>query len=226
MPSPRTPAATTHDTRERIAQAALALFNAEGAHAVSTRHVAARLGISPGNLYYHYGNKEEIVLHLCERIEAQLEAILAPAPAADRTFDEVLGYLDAIFAHLWEFRFFYRDLHSLLRDVPGLEKRYRGLAMRVQARSRDIFADMVEHGWMQATPEHLDLLATNAWIVLTQWFTHRQVVDRRRTLRASDIHEGIRHLVALFSPLLHPAQRRQVERSLTRARARPRPAVS
>ena len=181
---------------------------------MSTRHVAARLGISPGNLYYHFGNKEEIVLHLYERIEVQLEAVLAPPPGAARTFDEVLGYLDAIFAHLWQFRFFYRDLNSLLREVPGLKERYRGLAGRVLARSRAIFAGMVEPGWMEASDEHLDLLATNAWIVLTQWFTHRQVVDRRRTIRSSDIREGIRHLVALFSPLLRAPQRRQVQRLL------------
>ena len=73
---------------------------------------------------------------------------------------------------------------------------------------------MVAHGWMDASDEQLDLLSTNAWIVLTQWFTHRQVVDRRRTIRSSDIHEGIRHLVALFSPLLRPPQRRRVRRLL------------
>ncbi|HEX5648675.1 MAG TPA: TetR/AcrR family transcriptional regulator, partial [Steroidobacteraceae bacterium] len=198
----------------RIADAALALFNAAGTHAVSTRHVAARLGISPGNLYYHFGNKEEIVLHLYERLESRLEGILAPTPGGARTFDDVLAYLDAIFAHLWEFRFFYRDLNALLREVPGLEDRYRGLAGRVTSQARAIFSGMVAQGWMDASDEQLDLLSTNAWIVLTQWFTHRQVVDRRRTIRSSDIREGIRHLVALFSPLLRAPQRRRVRRLL------------
>ncbi|HXW10631.1 MAG TPA: TetR/AcrR family transcriptional regulator [Steroidobacteraceae bacterium] len=202
------------DTRERIADAALSLFNADGTPAVSTRHVAARLGISPGNLYYHFGNKEEIVLHLYERIETELQAILAPPAHDARTFEEVLGYLDAIFAHLWKFRFFYRDLNSLLRDVPGLKERYRRLAERVLARSKAIFTEMVQHGWMEASDEHLDLLVTNAWIVLTQWFTHRQVVERRRTIQSSDVREGIRHLVALFSPLLRRPQRRQIEELL------------
>jgi AcrR family transcriptional regulator len=215
MARPRTvPAAA--DTRERIADAALALFNVEAWHSVSTRHVAARLGISPGNLYYHFGNKEEIVLHLYARLEAQLESILAPQGHPAPTFEQVLGYLDAIFAHLWQFRFFYRDLNSLLREVPGLRSRYRGLAARVLARARAIFAGMVEQGWMDAPPEQLDVLATNAWIVLTQWFTHWQVVSRRRVIQASDIREGMRHLVGLFSPLLRPPQRRQLQRLLAR----------
>jgi AcrR family transcriptional regulator len=211
------PTSDTNDTRERILDAALALFNADGSHAVSTRHIASRLGISPGNLYYHFGNKEEIVLCLYQRIEAQLEAILTPQDGAPQSFDTVLAYLDAIFAHLWEFRFFYRDVNTLLREVPGLKERYRELAERVRLRSRAIFDSMVAAGWMDATAEQLDVLTTNAWILLTQWFTHRQVVDRRRTIQSSDIREGIRHLVALFTPLLRAPQRRQLERMTAQA---------
>ena len=70
MPRKKRSTAETPDTRDRILDAALALFNADGSHAVSTRHIAARLEISPGNLYYHFANKEEIVLCLYERIEA------------------------------------------------------------------------------------------------------------------------------------------------------------
>ena len=215
--APRLSANAPNDTRKRILEAALSLFNADGSHAVSTRHIATRLDMSPGNLYYHFGNKEEIVLCLYGRIERELLAILTP-PAADelRSFDHVMGYLDAIFAHLWKYRFFYRDLNSLLRDMPALKDRYRTLAEQVHASARGIFGLMVEEGWMEASPEHLDMLATNAWIVLTQWFTHRQVVDRRRTIQSADIHEGIRHFVALFSPLLLPAQRRQVQRVLAK----------
>jgi AcrR family transcriptional regulator len=217
-PMPRKKRSTTDplDTRARILDAALVLFNADGSHAVSTRHIAARLEISPGNLYYHFANKEEIVLCLYERMESQLESILTPRAGETQTFDTVLRYLDDIFGHLWEFRFFYRDVNSLLREVPGLKERYRDLADRVRIRSRAIFDSMVAAGWMDATPDQLEVLTTNAWIVLTQWFTHRQVVERRRTIQSSDIREGIRHFVALFSPLLRSPQRKLVERMTAR----------
>jgi AcrR family transcriptional regulator len=217
MPRKKRSASDATDTPDRILEAALALFNAEGSHAVSTRHIAAKLEISPGNLYYHFANKEEIVLRLYERIEAQLMATLAPRGDKPQTFETILQYLDDIFGHMWDFRFFYCDVNALLREVPGLKERYRDLAERVRTRSRAIFDSMVESGWMDASPEQLDLLTTNAWIVLTQWFTHRQVIERRRTIQSSDIREGIRHLVALFSPLLKPPQRRQVERLMAPA---------
>ncbi len=208
--------ALPQDTRTRIVDAALTLFNGDGAHAVSTRHVAAKLGISPGNLYYHFTNKEEIVLALYERIETELLGILAPPQAPVPSFDAVLAYLDRRFAHLWDYRFFYRDLTGLLQDVPGLKERYRLLAGRAQENARQIFRRMIEQDWMEATDEQVELLAANAWIVLSQWFTYWQVMSRRKSIQSADIHEGIRHLVALFSPLLKAPQRRQVRRLLER----------
>ena len=54
--------------RERIIDSALSLFNARGTGAVSTNHIADAAGISPGNLYYHFNNKEAILRALFERL--------------------------------------------------------------------------------------------------------------------------------------------------------------
>ena len=54
--------------RERIVDTALQLFNERGSATVSTNHIAAAARISPGNLYYHFRNKEEIVRALFERL--------------------------------------------------------------------------------------------------------------------------------------------------------------
>jgi len=54
-------------TRDRILEASLVLFNEHGIAAVSTHRIAAELGISPGNLHYHFKSKEQILSWLFRR---------------------------------------------------------------------------------------------------------------------------------------------------------------
>jgi AcrR family transcriptional regulator len=63
-------------TAERILAAALDLFNRRGEPNVSTTLISAELNISPGNLYYHYPAKEELVNALMSRYEAALNLLL------------------------------------------------------------------------------------------------------------------------------------------------------
>ncbi len=41
-------------TKQAILTTAIDLFNDKGTAAVSTNHIAEAMGISPGNLYYHF----------------------------------------------------------------------------------------------------------------------------------------------------------------------------
>src|SRR6266567_6576776 len=65
-------------TRGRILDTALALFNERGTAAVSTNLVAAEAGLSPGNLYYHFADKQEIIRALHDRYAAAHEDLWEP----------------------------------------------------------------------------------------------------------------------------------------------------
>ena len=72
-------------TSERILDTSLAMFNAQGEPNVTTNHIADELGISPGNLYYHFRNKEEIIRALFEQQFAEQ----MPADETRRARDEI-----------------------------------------------------------------------------------------------------------------------------------------
>ena len=65
-------------TSERILECALQLFNEKGEPNVSTMEVANEMGISPGNLYYHFHGKEPLILGLFERFQNDLAPLLDP----------------------------------------------------------------------------------------------------------------------------------------------------
>ena len=71
-------------TRDRILEASLELFNTQGERSVTTNHIAAHLHMSPGNLYYHFRNKQQIIAELFAAYETQVEQSLSlPGRGAD-----------------------------------------------------------------------------------------------------------------------------------------------
>src|SRR5829696_1901169 len=111
-------------TRDRIIDTAIALFNEQGTGPVSTNHIAEALGISPGNLYYHFRNKEEIIRSLFEQQFARWDELYALPDDRMPTLDDLQQLVRATFVTGWEYRFIYRELIALLRRDERLQRRW------------------------------------------------------------------------------------------------------
>lgn len=130
-------------TRDRILQAALALFNEEGVSALSAVDVATALGISPGHLYYHFKGKPEIVATLLEAYEREVLAVLDAAQtdckAANASIETFWTHLHILIEEAWDARFFYREAGALAHQMPDAAARIR----RVTTAQRTALARML-----------------------------------------------------------------------------------
>ncbi len=156
-------------TRDRIAQASLELFNAQGERSVTTNHIATHLGISPGNLYYHYPNKQAIIAELFAEYESHVESFLRLPEGRGLTVDDKTFYLEALLAAMWRYRFLHRDLEHLLESDPELAARYRAFAQRCLVNAKAIYRGFTEAGILRMNETQLEALTLNAWIILTSW---------------------------------------------------------
>ena len=122
----RTSSNSSNSTRERIVQTSLQLFNDEGLPSVSTHRIAAELGMSPGNLHYHFKTKQLIVERLLKRFEDRL-LLLDGSFDAIRAIDDLWLALHLRFEAINAYRFVYRDMAYLASEYPVLGARVQAL---------------------------------------------------------------------------------------------------
>lgn len=199
-------------TRDRILQASLQLFNAQGERSVTTNHVAAHLGISPGNLYYHFRNKQMIIAELFGRYEAEVDAFMQLPEGRSLTIDDKTHYLEALLSAMWDYRFLHQDLEHLLASDEGLAERYRSFAKRHLLSAQRIYQGFVDAGILQMTPPQVEALALNAWIIMTSWIRFLCTLNGApdEALDRDTLRRGIYQLVALEEGFVTEAARSAV----------------
>jgi AcrR family transcriptional regulator len=183
-------------TAERILETTLELFNRFGEPNVSTTLISAELNISPGNLYYHYPAKEELVNALYKRYESALDELL-PAADAVANIEDAWLFFHLLFELIWRHRFLYRDLNDLLSKNRKLETHF----------------------------QYVLKSKTAAVTALIYWLSYEYVRDPRRALEpetaTAALGRGAFHTLALLGPYLDAQAREHLHRLAERYMAPP-----
>lgn len=125
--------ASRSKTKEKILKTALGLFNNEGESNVSAVDIASVMEISPGNLYYHYKGKDEIIVELFTDYETEIRQVLSSPVREPLKMEDNWVYLYIIFEEIFDFRFFYKNQSELIKRIPALRTRFsRILALKEQ----------------------------------------------------------------------------------------------
>lgn len=187
-------------TRDKIIHTALELFNECGERNITTNHIAAHLGISPGNLYYHFRNKEDIIDSIFEQYVNYLEAHFQPRQEGGVTLEVMMRYLDSMFETMWRFRFFYRSLPILLSRDPNLHKKYLKFQEVSAQREVDILFSLKKNNVVNVPIEDLDELANSIKVVLVSWVSYRTTISKDTKIYKTDIYRGILKSLFMMKP--------------------------
>jgi AcrR family transcriptional regulator len=193
------------DTRDRILEASLTLFNARGEPNVSTNHIADELEISPGNLYYHFRNKDDIIEQLFARYEVRMDSALAAPDDRQPTLEDIWLQLHAIFESIWNYRFIYRDLVDISGRNRKLRMHFSRILKRASENATRVMRGLVRAGVMRASADEIDATATNILLVATFWLNFSAV--RGEQDERESINRGIHQVLMLIAPFLRDAER-------------------
>ncbi|HKX98282.1 MAG TPA: TetR/AcrR family transcriptional regulator [Steroidobacteraceae bacterium] len=199
-------------TRERILDATLALFNERGEPQVSTSLIATELGISAGNLHYHFRRKDELSAALLDRFVAEFNAVLPPAGwRADHVEDAWL-LLHLLLETVWRYRFLFRDLSGVMARDRRAAQRIAGVFSRAVAAARAICLGLAEQGTLTATAAEIDALAENVAVVALYWLSFESARHPRREAPGAGMSRGAYQVLMLVAPFLQVESRVHLER--------------
>jgi len=171
-------------TRERILERSLRLFNDLGEPNVTTSAIAVEMNISPGNLYYHFRNKDDIVDALFEQFEREIDPLLQAPLRRDSHFEDAWLFLHLLFETIWRYRFVYRDLNDLLSRNRRLETHFRAIVDRKTAAARAQRRSLAASGALEARDDEIEPLVTNMVVVATYWLSFEYIRHARRFAEA------------------------------------------
>ena len=195
----RSPTKKSEATRAHILRCALDLFNDRGASAVSTHDIAQAAGLSPGNLYYHFRNKEEIIRSIFARIPMFSPESWKQALAGGDSKGFYV-FVDFYFSQLTQYRFLFREQMMLMRNDNVLSEKWRVAHAHLRHVMREAVAHWVEGGIMKpfASAEEVDAFIDNSWIILN--FVHLYFETRDKAGAGATDEVLNRQMIAFLRP--------------------------
>jgi AcrR family transcriptional regulator len=197
-------------TRDRILDTSLRLFNDEGEAHTTTVDIADELDISPGNLYYHFKGKDQIIAELFLQFELAVSQTLnAPLeqPLHERKgrIEDNWYFLYVVLEELYLYRFFYHNLDDLLRRYPKLVRGFRRIIAQKRAALAAIIGSLFEQSVISLPRIQMEALVENMTLQLTYWLSYDRLLHDERDAQLV-IHQGVLQLMTMIAPYLGEEQ--------------------
>ena len=190
-------------TKKRIIETSLTLFNELGFGNVTTARLAEALGISEGNLWYHFRTKTDLVsVHqdaLFNLINQRFEEI----ETIDNVLEAFIAFNRRMVEEMITYQYLYRDAPDY-RTEDETENEHRIIAIYNQTTTQVVtfFSEMITQNHLDMDPSSLPLLADNLWMVVRYWPAFLRETHGTIALDQDTIELGMRHHFALFEHAL------------------------
>lgn len=165
-----------NNTKQKILKAAIQLFNDNGMANVRLQQIADEIGISPGNLAYHFKNKEAIIDSVQEDLFEQVSEILSTY----RIFPNLMDFdnqLTKYFAFIQTHPFYFLDILEIDRHYPAVQAKPQQHISKMISQIRKRFDFNQQRGLIkvEVSPGLYDDIANAVWVLITFWVPQNMI---------------------------------------------------
>ncbi|WP_073094309.1 TetR/AcrR family transcriptional regulator [Cyclobacterium lianum] len=165
-------------TKQRIIDTAVDLFNKDGVQSITSRHIAKEMGISNGNLDYHFRNKEALLLAIYEQMRAEMSDSYRATDTVGGSFEQLHRLLLHLEAFQYKFRFFNLDVLEISRAYPQINRLLKHTIQIRKEQMADMLKQAITDGFfVQETEENIRQLLLSIRIIITFWLSHEELTS-------------------------------------------------
>ncbi|MBQ0719169.1 MAG: TetR/AcrR family transcriptional regulator [Gammaproteobacteria bacterium] len=201
-------------TKQRILATTLALFNQLGTPNASTNHIALELDISPGNLYYHYPNKEQLIETLFCQYEQALQPLTSQAFTEELSIEDIWFFLHLNFELALEYRFIYQDSDYITSKCPSLAAKFQHLLTALYQSLLRLLTALSSTGILLVTADDMiEDISLNMLLICTQWIHFKKHLSgiSEANIASDHFNQGIYQVLSLLLPYLDQAHREHLQ---------------
>ena len=159
--------------REKVLAAAVHLFAEYGYHAATMRDIARMAGIQAASIYYHYANKQALLVEIMDthmqRLNANLERIVARQDIVQQRLYE------AVANHIRLHTTYKSEFFIIDTEIRALEGENRGYILALRDRYEALLQRLLSEGMEQGILRQIDIKVSSYAIIamcteVARWF--------------------------------------------------------
>ncbi len=187
------------NTREKITDITVELCNRHGAFSVTTNHIIDELGISPGTLYYHFKNKEEIIREIFLKISSEFTQVMSGFDKCE-DFSGTMKLFRENYRLIYKYRFFYLEISSLLKKDEILKEMYRKNYREKMKFMKSAIIHFEKKGLIKkfSSSDQIERLMKNIWIITDFWMSFSDSSGENTNEKMID--GGLKQLEEILKP--------------------------
>ena len=189
-------------TKDKIITTAFQLFNLHGTKAISTNHIAKEMGISPGNLYYHFRNKNDIIRSISDNFSNELGSVFHIQLDKISDFSNNLtSIFNRFFIIQQSYQFLFLEGVHLIKQDHILLANYTKLRSLLTKGYHELLSNLVKIKILKKQSLNIiDDLLDAQWIIMWYWINH--VLLDRKIYDDIQIKKGIKLSFSIIKPQL------------------------
>lgn len=186
-------------TKSRIQQKALEIFNEKGVSNTTLRQIALALGMSQGNLNYHFKTKNEIVealyYELVEQMDKQMNSMIANTSVLQLLNNSSRLSMEVFY----NYRFLMRDFFLILRENAKIKTHYLNLVQFRKVQFKEIFNNLIAEQILreEAFINEYERLVERMFILGDNWINSHELFE-------GNIPNPVDHYHVLLFEVIYP----------------------